>query len=102
MKKVKRVEVIEHEDILEGITCDRCESEVEDKSTYFGVTTGHNSWGGDSDDSIERNEYCSMKCTNKEMAEYFKRVGTCYGNPTSEYFNVTCRVLVKGTPDQQW
>ena len=81
-------------DVIVGkkIICDCCRKVIakteENKSinvTYYEVTTGHNDWGNDSCDSIEKFYYCSEQCLHKAFMNYY----LAKGKVGSAYFNVT-------------
>lgn len=59
-----------------GVTCDICGKFIEavdgwdkDAGTYYKVTTGHNSWGNDSCESIVCRDVCP-DCIHKFVADY--------------------------------
>lgn len=44
---------------------------------YYEVTTGHDDWGNDSCESIEKQQCCSYDCALKVAAQWFKeRLGS--------------------------
>jgi len=60
MVKIYKKKKIERS-VCTGFICDVCKKEfVNDTSVE--ITTFHNSWGGDSQDSIENYDVCSLKC----------------------------------------
>lgn len=75
--------------ISKRMYCDKCGKEI--NGDYFMVTTGHYDWENDSGDSIEFSDYCSVKCLNSAMNEYFtngdgKHRKTAYFDIEKEYF----------------
>lgn len=73
------------------LICDCCGKEVENKSYYWRVCTGHNDWGNDSVDSIESYDLCSDECFKKTIDEF---LGEGYDTPyidaeTMRYFKST-------------
>lgn len=67
-----------------GVKCDICGTIIDSKkyrskeSRYFEVTTGHNDWGHDSCESVEKRDVCP-ECIVKVMTEYINTAsGTDY------------------------
>ena len=69
-----------------GVKCDKC-GQVIRKNKYFEVLTGHNDWGNDSCDSVERHDICP-DCINKFVADYLEETmksDTAYIDIESKY-----------------
>lgn len=81
------MEVVEPQRVLVGIVCDTCEKEIKEDEFYYEVVTGHHQWSGDSHESEETKDYCSVKCTSKAMKPYFKELEGEVGE--SYYFNIS-------------
>ena len=96
---IKLVTTTEQRPATETCTCDICnklifrrsiiDSEDMPKNTrqvaYWEVTTGHNDWGRDSDDSVRNYDICSIECLQKLFDKYGeesrgrkKKRNTCY------------------------
>ncbi|MBU3186520.1 hypothetical protein [Clostridium estertheticum] len=72
MKKYDKEEVTCFKEILVETTCDLCKQEIPTDSYYYEVITGHNDWGHDSVDSIEKFDICSDECLKKKFNEYLE------------------------------
>ena len=79
-------EVTEAICIGETIYCDICKKEIDDNKGYWHLTTGHERWGRDSEDSIEEYDVCSQMCLMNKFAEYLDTSDSDRGD--TEYFNV--------------
>ena len=59
--------------------CDVCGKEIENKKSYWQITT-HEDWGNDSIDSYEYFDACSENCMRNKFEEYLKNSddGSCF------------------------
>lgn len=55
-----------------------------ERVSYYHVTTGHNDWGNDSEDSIDHMDICPS-CLVNEYSDYVDRASKGYN---SEYINI--------------
>lgn len=75
MIKKKRKKVIVTEEVERYILeeeikiCDECNKKVD--NFLFSVTTGHNEWENDSDESIDYLDICSKECLLENIDEYY-------------------------------
>lgn len=81
-KEKRMVEVV----VDAHCVCDICNKEIK-PGYHQTLTVGHNEWGNDSVDSIERLDICSDKCLQKEFNDYIKGTGRYEGIPRW-YFEV--------------
>jgi hypothetical protein len=75
MKKYEQKEVTEVKEILVGLTCDICGEKIDINKGYYKATIGHNDWGNDSIESIEKKDICSDECLKKEFEQYIAADG---------------------------
>lgn len=90
----KTIGYITHEYTDNGRLIDRYYFETQ----RWELSTGHNDWGNDSEDSYEHYDLCSEECCLKMFGEYLKRSGSSRDN--SEFFRMEkrfCRL-----PLRQW
>lgn len=66
--------------------CDVCGEEI--TGPYWDVTTGHNDWGRDSADSIEKKDCCSVECLSELFDEYKHVSEVEDGLYNTQYFHV--------------
>lgn len=104
MEKVecKKAMVEQKVPYIKKIICDRCKRIIHksfgeefinetdkyhplDMASWYRVTTGHNDWGHDSCESVERFDVCP-KCITEVYAEYVERSS---GGHNSEYIEIT-------------
>lgn len=76
--EVKEHTVTEKVCVEEHRVCDICGKEMMLKGRHWELTTGHNDWGNDSIDSIERFDVCSEECLRKKFDEYVKESNNPY------------------------
>ena len=102
MKKIdyKEIQVTQKTAVCEYLICDKCGRVIYKKLEnnkvpynkrvfvdWYTITTGHNDWGNDSDESIEYHDICP-KCICDVFTEYVKRSHTECGGFNTEYLNV--------------
>lgn len=72
--------------IGETTYCDICKKEIDTKSGYWEVITGHHDWGDDSWESIQQFDVCSANCLIDKFNEYIKVSEK--NNFNTQYFEV--------------
>jgi hypothetical protein len=53
---------------------------------YVGLTTSHNDWGNDSEDSVETYQFCCIKCCLDWILSHEKALNT-----DTREFNIVCQ-----------
>ena len=82
MRKYKKQEIKQIEEIENEIICDICKKKIKEEEDYktsyrtkmthfYEVSTHHNDWGRDSIDSYEDRDICGEECLFKFLKEYF-------------------------------
>lgn len=68
------------EEIITSVICDSCEKDIynSDDEFYYSVITSDREWGADSSDSVVQLDFCSLKCTEKAMDDYFSKADILY------------------------
>ena len=77
MVNYEKKEVVSYDSVISSYECDCCGKKVEASNrpdSWYGITSGHQSWGSDSVDSIDRIDSCSIECLSKQLKEEEKRV----------------------------
>lgn len=57
---------------MSKVVCDVCGKEINKGDIGYEVTTSHNDWGVESDESVICKDICSDECLRKEFEEYMK------------------------------
>lgn len=63
--------------VEEWHVCDVCRKKIETNS-YWELTTHHNDWGNDSNESYEYFDVCSKECLRKKFEEYIEQSDNDY------------------------